>query len=165
MSVANELPFSFCPTPNGVSIVTKWLSTGIWAGCSDPVVTTWTECVPQIVPPVMAVQEITFSSAPVAGSFVLSFDGTDTAPILYGSLAFAPFFDIQTPLRLIPTLSAVAQLQTATTLTLYFQPGDLGPVPLLEVKSNLTGVTMTVASLVDGEFASGPGTTVWTPFS
>lgn len=46
-AVANELPFTV--KPNGVALVTQWLSGEQWSPCYDPISTLWTGCFAQPV--------------------------------------------------------------------------------------------------------------------
>jgi hypothetical protein len=36
--------FPFIVNPTGMSIVTGWLTSGIWNTCYDPITTTWSAC-------------------------------------------------------------------------------------------------------------------------
>ena len=45
--VSLEVPFVLNPT--GMSIVTGWLTSGIWSTCYDPISTTWTACYSAVV--------------------------------------------------------------------------------------------------------------------
>ncbi len=165
-----DLASSFALVHSGVSIVTRWLSGGIWV---DPagVSTTWTPAdVPYAPwtrnnPSIEAIQFISFSG-PNSGSFVLSIDGHSTVPINYndytGSFVPDDSPSLKSKLAALPGMSQIGvqgQTRVSSGNIIYVQfIGYRGQPALLTVSAS-TGITANVTFF---SAASGANATIWT---
>lgn len=97
-----------------------------------------------VVIPQTSVQEITFSAAPDAGNFVLSYGVTSTSPILWNDTAAT----IQTYLRAITGLSAVVVTGSIASKTLTITFDGVMPVAEMLVVDTSTLTLSSVAVTV-----------------
>lgn len=99
-----------------------------------------------------ATQTITYSAAPVSGSYVLSYEGFATAPILWSAVAA----DIQAALRVLPGLSLVTVSgSSGGPFTVHFASVGGNPNLLVVSSDSLqsivpASVTVTIAAVVTG---------------
>lgn len=98
--------------------------------------------------PQVSTQEITFSVSPSGGTFVLSYNGQNTASIAWN----APTPTIQTDLRALTGLSAVTVSGSIATSLVVTFTGVIPPALSLVIESNLltptTTITITETDLV-----------------
>lgn len=165
---------------SGFPLVTGWLWGGIWVDTLAQPTTTWTDLLDQsvidnILPwfdqitedaTVAEIQLISFSSAPLIGTFDVNLDGhsvTINFDDVTGDLGTAG--SINYKIASLPGISkGPSGVEVTGSLALQAIAVEFFTyvgVPSLSISNNTTGVTITVSTTQD---ASGPRSTTWTRF-